>query len=451
MDKLKRYLQLSRIPFLRGHIKSNLITQVYGSRLESEMGNNSDFLSELLRINGLLQASLTELRYRCEVYRLSLRSICKVLGKVQKEHELRLCGLTTSRYSYQTYLQNLSQKQALDRISNVVKKASTFINGYSLVDKDQFQPPPPKPKPVNQEKRAAAQTTGSCTSSSFLALTHSDSDANSLTGSINTNGTYANSEKIKSIADAAFCKLNKTEVLTTRHLSEKHDRKKTSSKRSRSKERRKYCKTQGKNRNEHHRKVKTLTKGENLAERDVALPEKQTMSLSVSRQRCQLHNPRHQQHDTRSKLSERRNYSSIRSQSQKHHSSTEGKSCMVYPNDSLRAEETTRHGRPSFERKERICYNEIHDEKKGVCAAHLKEIHESCERKIRYNVRENFTPRSHTSTQGQGIATRYLFSTHKSHNNLKLSFVAEKVRRIQLCKISESRHASRQTMTGVVK
>lgn len=116
------------------------------------MGNNSDFQSELLRINGLLQASITELRYRCEVYRLSLRSIGKVLANVQKEHGSHLRCLTTSRPSYQAYLLNLSQKQALDRIGKVVRKASTFINGYSLVDKGLFQPPPPKPSTLRQEK-----------------------------------------------------------------------------------------------------------------------------------------------------------------------------------------------------------------------------------------------------------------------------------------------------------
>lgn len=113
-------------------------------------GNNSDFQSKLLRMNGSLQSSITELRYHCEVYRLSLRSICKVLVSVQKEQDTRLRYLTTTRPSFHAYLLNLSQKQALERIRNVVRKASTFINGYSLVDKNLFQPPPPKPSTVRR-------------------------------------------------------------------------------------------------------------------------------------------------------------------------------------------------------------------------------------------------------------------------------------------------------------
>lgn len=122
----------------------------YNSKTMTKCNNNTDFQTELLRINGTLQASITELRYHCEVYRLSLKSICKVLSNVQEDRTVRLRCLNTSRPSFQAYLLNLSQKHALDRIRNVVRKASTFINGYSLVDQRLFLPPPPNPSSITR-------------------------------------------------------------------------------------------------------------------------------------------------------------------------------------------------------------------------------------------------------------------------------------------------------------
>ena len=107
---------------------------------------------DLIMSNNRLKSQLTEMRYHCEVYKLSLRCINKILKQLQQSKTTEIGVLKHSvRANYQNVAVLLSQRQALEKINSVLTKAKTFINGYSLLEETH-----PKVVPVDKKETLAA-------------------------------------------------------------------------------------------------------------------------------------------------------------------------------------------------------------------------------------------------------------------------------------------------------
>lgn len=101
-----------------------------------------------LKIKTDRESLITELKYHCEVYKLGLRSIQKIVNQqetlsfsfnsktesAKKQAQTFVRGFNT-RNSYQNKLTLVSQKKTLDKISGIIRKTKTFLNGYSLLEK----------------------------------------------------------------------------------------------------------------------------------------------------------------------------------------------------------------------------------------------------------------------------------------------------------------------------
>jgi hypothetical protein len=103
-------------------------------------GKFSEDHKDILKVNRLLQSSLLEMRYHCEVYKLSLQCITKILSNATIQSIpinsviQEPCLKYTARYNYQRNVALVSQKRALDKISLVLNKAKIFIKGYSYIE-----------------------------------------------------------------------------------------------------------------------------------------------------------------------------------------------------------------------------------------------------------------------------------------------------------------------------
>jgi len=111
--------------------------------------HSQEYYKDILRVNRLLQSSLLEMRYHCEVYKLSLQCINKILHS--NTTDLRAFSAShiidddsilkySAKSNYQRNVALISQRRALNKISVVLKKAKTYIKGYSLLEKAESLP-----------------------------------------------------------------------------------------------------------------------------------------------------------------------------------------------------------------------------------------------------------------------------------------------------------------------
>lgn len=110
--------------------------------MNSEIESNSinHWHTNLLKRNAEQQALVTELRYHCDVYKLGLRSIQKIV-KSQISTEF-ISGLNNNAFIVRPRRKNchnnlslVSQRRVLEKINRIILKAKLFIHGYSLLAK----------------------------------------------------------------------------------------------------------------------------------------------------------------------------------------------------------------------------------------------------------------------------------------------------------------------------
>src|SRR5690348_5142222 len=95
--------------------------------------NTQNDVQNLLENNWRLKCCISKLQYHCEVYKLGLCSIHKILKRESKGENI--ATHFSARGNCENKLILLSQRKALHKISGIIRKAKIFINGYSLLEK----------------------------------------------------------------------------------------------------------------------------------------------------------------------------------------------------------------------------------------------------------------------------------------------------------------------------